>query len=88
MCYGFYFFFFKRKTAYERLRGLGGSEMGIGDSNDTSSTARRLALRRALSVRRELIDHGIVAERIQVRALGGTSDSGPQDRVDIGLFGG
>lgn len=59
-----------------------------GPPHDTSSTARRLALRRALSVRRELIDHGIVAERIQVRALGGTSDSGPPDRVDIGLYGG
>jgi hypothetical protein len=59
-----------------------------GPPHDTSSAARRLALRRALSVRRELIDNGIVAERIQVRALGGTSDNGPQDRVDIGLYGG
>lgn len=59
-----------------------------GPPHDTSSAARRLALRRALSVRRELIDNGVVAERIQVRALGGTSDSGPPDRVDIGLHGG
>ncbi|MEQ9152654.1 MAG: OmpA family protein [Parvibaculaceae bacterium] len=73
---------FARKSGRLELRAY------AGPPHDTSSTARRLALRRALSVRRELIDHGIVAERIQVRALGGTSDSGPQDRVDIGLFGG
>lgn len=59
-----------------------------GAPHDTSSRARRLALRRALSVRRELIGRGIVAERIHVRALGGVSDSGPQERVDISLSGG
>lgn len=59
-----------------------------GPPHDTSSTARRLSLRRALSVRRELVNNGIVIERIHVRALGGTSDNGPPDRVDIRLFGG
>lgn len=59
-----------------------------GAPNDNSSAARRLALRRALNVRRELISKGIVAERIHVRALGGVRDSGPQERVDITLFGG
>lgn len=59
-----------------------------GPPHDTSSTARRLALRRALSVRRELMDKGIAVDRIYVRALGGTSDSGAPDRVDIRLFGG
>lgn len=59
-----------------------------GPPNDNSSAARRLALRRALNVRRELITKGIVAERIHVRALGGVRDSGPQERVDITLFGG
>lgn len=59
-----------------------------GPPHDASSYARRLALRRALSVRRELITNGVTAERIQVRALGGTSDSGPPDRVDIKLYGG
>lgn len=73
---------FARKSGRFELRAY------AGPPHDTSSSARRLALRRALSVRRELIDNGIVAERIQVRALGGTSDSGPQDRVDIGLYGG
>ncbi|WP_041535955.1 OmpA family protein [Parvibaculum lavamentivorans] len=59
-----------------------------GPPHDKSSAARRLSLRRALSVRRELMASGIVVERIQVRALGGTSDSGHPDRVDIKLFGG
>ncbi|MEQ8267456.1 MAG: OmpA family protein [Parvibaculum sp.] len=59
-----------------------------GPPHDKSSTARRLSLRRALSVRRELINNGIVVERIHVRSFGGTSDSGPQDRVDIKLYGG
>lgn len=59
-----------------------------GPPHDASSNARRLALRRALSVRQELIANGVTAERIQVRALGGTSDSGPPDRVDIKLYGG
>lgn len=59
-----------------------------GPPNDNSSAFRRLALRRALNVRRELITKGIVAERIHVRALGGVRDSGPQERVDITLFGG
>lgn len=59
-----------------------------GPPNDNSSAARRLALHRALNVRRELITKGIVAERIHVRALGGVRDNGPQERVDITLFGG
>jgi len=58
-----------------------------GPPRDVSSTARSLALRRALSVRQKLIGEGIVTDRIHVRALGGTSDSGPQDRVDILLPG-
>lgn len=59
-----------------------------GPPHDTSSNNRRLSLRRALTIRQELIDRGIVAERIHVRAMGGVSDSGPQDRVDISLPGG
>lgn len=59
-----------------------------GPPRDASSTARKLSLRRALSVRNRLIESGVVSGRIHVRALGGTSDSGPQDRVDIVLAGG
>ena len=59
-----------------------------GPPHDKSSNNRRLSLRRALTIRHELIERGIVAERIHVRAMGGVSDSGPQDRVDISLPGG
>lgn len=59
-----------------------------GPPHDKSSNTRRLSLRRALTIRSELIERGIVAERIHVRAMGGVSDSGPQDRVDISLPGG
>jgi len=58
-----------------------------GPPHDTSSGARRLSLRRALAVRQELAARGIGNERIYVRAFGGTSDSGPTERVDVRLFG-
>lgn len=54
-----------------------------GTAGDTSSNARRLALRRVLAVREVLIGQGINAERLQVQALGGARDAGPLDRVDI-----
>jgi outer membrane protein OmpA-like peptidoglycan-associated protein len=73
---------FQRRSGRLELRGY------AGPPYDTSSNARRLALKRALAVRRVLISNGVKAERIHVRALGGTSDSGPQDRVDVKLFGG
>ncbi|PKQ05675.1 MAG: hypothetical protein CVT72_08920 [Alphaproteobacteria bacterium HGW-Alphaproteobacteria-11] len=59
-----------------------------GPPHDTSSTARKLSLRRAVAVMQKLVGEGVVGDRIRVRALGGTSDSGPQDRVDIVLSGG
>jgi len=37
-----FFFFFKQKTAYEVLRGLVGSEMGIRDTAGTAHGGRRL----------------------------------------------
>jgi len=73
---------FQRRSGRLELRAY------AGPPHDTSSNARRLALKRALSVRRVLVSNGVKAERIHVRALGGTSDSGPQDRVDVKLFGG
>ena len=65
-----------------QLRAFGG---GVAER---THTARRLALRRALSVRNYLMDQGIDQERITVRAMGGSSDSGPTDRVDIVLADG
>jgi outer membrane protein OmpA-like peptidoglycan-associated protein len=54
-----------------------------GTPGDKSSAARRLSLKRALSVREALIVDGVPAARINVRALGGVSDNGATDRVDI-----
>jgi outer membrane protein OmpA-like peptidoglycan-associated protein len=54
-----------------------------GDKGDKSSDARRLSLKRALAIRQVLIDDGVPAERIDVRAMGGADDGGPSDRVDV-----
>lgn len=73
---------FQRRSGRLELRAY------AGPPHDTSSNARRLALKRALAVRRILVSNGVTAERVFVRALGGVSDSGPTDRVDLRLFGG
>ncbi|MBL27054.1 MAG: hypothetical protein CMM50_05820 [Rhodospirillaceae bacterium] len=49
----------------------------------TASAARRLSLFRALKVREYLIEQGIKATRIDVRALGANAEEGPADRVDV-----
>ena len=54
-----------------------------GTPGDKSSDARRLSLKRALAVRALLIESGVPAERIDVRALGGITDGGTPDRVDV-----
>jgi outer membrane protein OmpA-like peptidoglycan-associated protein len=54
-----------------------------GAKGDKGSDARRLSLKRALSIRQVLIDDGVSADRIDVRAMGGTDDTGPADRVDV-----
>jgi outer membrane protein OmpA-like peptidoglycan-associated protein len=58
------------------------------DPNDHSSDARRLSLRRALAVRKHLVDKGILEGRIRVRAFGGPSNGGAVSRVDIMAPGG
>lgn len=50
---------------------------------DQASTARRVSLSRALSVRAYLIDHGINNLRINVQAEGDKNPGGAPDRVDI-----
>ena len=57
-----------------------------GGSADRPSTARRLSLSRALSVRSHLIERGLRSTRIDVRALGVPGDGGPNDRVDVILL--
>lgn len=65
-----------RPASRIELRAYGGAR------GDKGSDARRLALKRALAVRQILIDDGVDAGRIDVRAMGG-AESGPADRVDI-----
>ena len=57
------------------------SPAGAGVSN-----ARRISLSRALAIRSWLMDKGIEASRMDVRALGAESDRQPLDRVDLVLF--
>ncbi|HEX4532652.1 MAG TPA: OmpA family protein [Rhizomicrobium sp.] len=59
-----------------------------GPHGDKSSDSRRLSLKRALSIRQTLIDDGVPAEKIDVRAMGGVDDRGPADRVDVYLRAG
>jgi len=54
-----------------------------GPPGDKSSDAHRLSLERALAVRQLLIDDGVPSNRIDVRAMGGAADNGPNDRVDV-----
>ena len=54
-----------------------------GNKGDKGSDARRLSLKRALAIRQVLIDDGVSPDRIDVRAMGGTEDTGPADRVDV-----
>ena len=54
-----------------------------GKTQETTSTARRLSLDRALTVRRLLIEQGVKSTRIDVRALGVADDRGPAERVDV-----
>jgi outer membrane protein OmpA-like peptidoglycan-associated protein len=54
-----------------------------GAPGDKSSDARRVSLRRALVIRQLLINDGVPASRIDVRAMGGIDDSGNADRVDV-----
>jgi outer membrane protein OmpA-like peptidoglycan-associated protein len=58
-----------------------------GTPGDKSSDTRRLSLRRALAIRQMLIDKGVPANRIDVKALGGTDDHGSAERVDVYLRG-
>jgi outer membrane protein OmpA-like peptidoglycan-associated protein len=54
-----------------------------GARGDKGSDARRLSLKRARIIRQLLIDGGVPADRIDVRAMGGATDSNAADRVDI-----
>lgn len=70
----------------EALRGDANARLQIQayatGGDDQGGQARRLSLSRALAVRGHLIEQGIAATRMDVRALGRTGDQ-PADRVDI-----
>jgi outer membrane protein OmpA-like peptidoglycan-associated protein len=74
------------------LLGAGASRVELdaygGAPGDKGSDARRLSLKRALGVRELLIEDGVPAEKIDVRAMGGIDDSGAPDRVDVLVRGG
>lgn len=55
------------------------------DGEDVSN-ARRISLARALAVRTWLMDRGVEANRMDVRALGAETDRNPADRVDMVFF--
>ncbi|WP_161958792.1 OmpA family protein [Ferruginivarius sediminum] len=52
-------------------------------TDDSGSAARRLSLKRALEVRSFLASRGVRSTRMDVRALGSSTDEQPYDRVDI-----
>ncbi|GJL84748.1 MAG: hypothetical protein DHS20C02_05230 [Micavibrio sp.] len=55
-------------------------------SGDGQSSARRLSLSRAISIRAYLIEKDIDPKRIDVRALGTQTKTQPLDRVDLVFF--
>ncbi len=58
-----------------------------GTPGDKASEARRISLKRGLAVRAYLIGLGIDSRRIDVRAMGGITDTGAADRVDVAYSG-
>lgn len=54
-----------------------------GNPGDKSSDARRISLKRALAIRQLLIDNGVPSNKIITKAMGGVTDKGEPDRVDI-----
>jgi len=59
------------------LRAFGGA------AGDSSHEAHKMALRRGLAVRKYLMARGVPSMFIDVTAMGGATDGGPPDRVDV-----
>ena len=62
-----------------RLSIIGYAPQAEGDQGD----ARRLSLKRALAVRKLLIDKGVDSNRVNVQAMGDKTDNEVKDRVDV-----
>jgi len=69
---------FSHRMGRLEIRAYGGDT-----ENGQSTNPRRIALKRALAVRAQLLDRGIAGERLVVRAFPAAQDNGPRDRVDI-----
>jgi outer membrane protein OmpA-like peptidoglycan-associated protein len=54
-----------------------------GPPGDKGSDAKRISLKRALAIRQLLIDNGVPSNKIITKAMGGATDNGEPDRVDI-----
>ena len=54
-----------------------------GAPGDKGSDAKRVSLKRALAIRQLLIDNGVPSNKIITKAMGGATDNGEPDRVDI-----
>jgi outer membrane protein OmpA-like peptidoglycan-associated protein len=54
-----------------------------GEAGDSSHEAHRAALRRGLAVRKYLMARGVPSICIDVTAMGGATDGGSPDRVDV-----
>lgn len=52
-------------------------------ADDTTSSAKRISLSRALSVRSYLVDKGIDPGRIELHALGDKTEDTPVDRIEL-----
>jgi len=57
-----------------------------GSPDRAASDNRRLALKRALSVRSYLMERRIDAMRVDLHAIGSAPDDGPPERVDVVLL--
>jgi len=70
-------------TEFKRSMGRIELQAFAGDAGSVTSTQRRISLKRALAVRQVLLEQGVIAERMDVKALGGATGNTPLDRVDI-----
>lgn len=77
----------KLKAIVAQLKDMGDSRLQVRayatGEDGSKSSARRISLSRALTVRSFLMDAGIKPTRVDVRAMGTETDRSPLDRVDL-----
>lgn len=76
-----------RKHVLDRMQNTSNARLIIksyATAADTGqSSDRRIALARALKLRKFLIGHNLASDRMNIRALGDASDKPPRDRIDL-----